>query len=283
MNFQISLGMPRLLLGMLAIFPATLHGETFSSATISKTVNDVRVSNRSSQAHSAKEGQKFTGSSTLLTGRDSRAELLFPDKTVTRIGANSIFRFRAGTREMEITQGSFLLNVPKNAGGAKIRTATVTAAITSTTTMMEFSPGQWFKFIVLEGVAKLTNRNGDTINVPPGQMIVMRPDARNFPRPVILNLDQLVTTSALGDKGVFGPLSRPATNLIGQSVASQLAQRRSGGLLPTGIVIRGPGGPKGSGPKAPVRQLLPNGGGIFTPPGQGGGGGSETEIPPGTN
>lgn len=33
---------------------------------------------------------------------------------------------------MEIKQGSFLLQVPKNAGGATIRTSTVTAAITGT-------------------------------------------------------------------------------------------------------------------------------------------------------
>ena len=252
---------------LLATLPAMLLAETFSSATVSKTVNDVRISDRSSRATAAKEGQKFTGSSTMLTGRDSRAELLFPDKTVTRIGANSIFRFRAGSREMEIEQGSFLLNVPKNAGGAKIRTATVTAAITGTTTMMEFSPGQWLKFIVLEGVAKLTNLHGDTINVPPGQMIVMRPDARNFPRPVTLNIQKLVKTSALGNRGVFGPLNRPATDLINRSVASQMALRRNGGLRPTGIVVRGPGGlpgPKG-GPQGPVHSLLPGGGGLRPP------------------
>ena len=147
------------------------------SASVTKVVNDVRISKNSAAAQSATMGQRMTGKSTLLTGRGSRAELTFPDRTVTRIGANSVFRFSSASREMEIERGSFLLNVPKNAGGAKIRTATVTAAITGTTTMMEYSPGQWLKFIVLEGVAKLSNDNGDTINVPPGQMIIMHPNA----------------------------------------------------------------------------------------------------------
>jgi len=44
-----------------------------------------------------------------------------------------------------------LLRVPKNAGGAKINTAAVTAAITGTTVMLEFHKNSYVKFIVLEG------------------------------------------------------------------------------------------------------------------------------------
>src|SRR3954466_15904481 len=37
------------------------------------------------------------------TGLDSRAELLFPDNTLTRLAANTYFTFKAGTREMDLT------------------------------------------------------------------------------------------------------------------------------------------------------------------------------------
>lgn len=232
-----------IVLAVLACSPGFAQAAALGKANVSKIVNDVKVSERSSQAYPAKEGQSFTGSSTLLTGRDSRAELSFPDQTVTRIGANSVFRFKSGTRDMEIVQGSFLLNVPKNAGGAKIRTATVTAAITGTTVMMEFDPQKWLKFIVIEGVAKLILQDGTTMDVPPGHMIAMRPNARNFPKPVIINIDKLVKTSNLTNRKIFGPLNGPAVELIDGSIASQMGDRRLGRLRPTGVVVHGPDAP----------------------------------------
>ena len=90
------------------------------TAVVTTVVNDVKLSERSGAAKAIGTGQTMGGSSTLLTGRKSRAALTFPDKTVTRIGANSVFRFSSGSRDMEISQGSFLLQVPKGAGGATI-------------------------------------------------------------------------------------------------------------------------------------------------------------------
>lgn len=228
------------------------------SAIINKVVNDVKVSEKSAPAQSASEGQKLTKSSTVLTGRKSRVELLFQDQTVTRVGANSIFRFGTDSRDMEINKGSFLLQVPKNAGGAKIRTATVTAAITGTTVMMEYSPGKWLKFIVLEGVASLTNKNGDTIEVKPGQMLVMNPDAQDFPKLLTINIDKLVKTSKLLDKDIFGELDGEAVILIDNTVVQQLELRRKGALLPSGVLVNGPGASPGNpGIEPSIQTILP--------------------------
>lgn len=233
------------------------------SANLTTVVNDVKVSEKSSTPKAASEGQKLSGSSTVLTGRNSRAELSFADKTVTRIGANSVFRFGANSRDLAIDKGSFLLQVPKNAGGAKIRTATVTAAITGTTTMIEASSGQWFKFIVIEGEAKLINENGDEIAVFPGEMIVMDPNAANFPRKIKINLKKLIATSALMDDGTFGVLNGPAVDLINEAVNNQMEERREGEILPSGVIVRGPDAPRGtpdgggSGSKTIVGEITP--------------------------
>jgi hypothetical protein len=54
-----------------------------------------------------------------------------------------------------------LLRVPKGAGGAKINSSAVTAAITGTTVMLEThastkkNKNSYYKFIVLEGTARL--------------------------------------------------------------------------------------------------------------------------------
>lgn len=229
---------------------AALQAAPLKSAVVTKTVNDVKISENSRAATDASTGQRVGGSSTVLTGRASRAELSFADNTITRIGANSVFRFNSGSRDMAIEKGSFLLQVPKNAGGATIRTATITAAITGTTTMMEYSPDEWVKFICLEGEAELSNKFGAKTTITPGRMLVMNPNARNFPAPVIVNLNKLVKTSALASTATFGQLNPAAVGMIQQSMGRQMDQRRGGGLVPTGMVVRGPGvrgdgGPEG--------------------------------------
>ena len=60
-------------------------------------------------------------------------------------------------------------------------------------------------------------------------------------------------------KGGFGSLNRPADQLIKHSVADQLVRRRSGKLLPTGVVVRGAGGMT-RGKRGRVRKVLPMGG-----------------------
>lgn len=202
------------------------------SAVVTTVVNDVKLSERSEAAKAIGTGQTMGGSSTLITGKKSRAALTFPDKTVSRVGANSVFRFSSGSRDMEISQGSFLLQVPKGAGGATIRTSTVVAGISGTTTMMEYNPGISLKFICLEGTAKLTNKKGDSVQIPPGQMIMMQPDAPRFPRPVIVDVKRMVKTSALVDKDTFGDLQPEAEAAIDETVAEQTEEKNNGNLQP---------------------------------------------------
>jgi hypothetical protein len=232
------------------------------SAEVTTVINDVRVYRKTTSVSVAKQGDRVTGTDAVHTGRNSRAELRFPDQSVTRIGANSIFSFRSGSRDMEIKQGSFLLQVPKNAGGATIRTATVTAAITGTTTLMECNPGHWIKFITLEGTAKLRHNNGgEFMDIPPGQMIVMRPDDNRVPRPIVVNVGKLVKTSKLLGKN-FGPLKEEADALVDQTVQDQKNLRDMGKLVPAGVLIGGPSINRGGGrdPDNSVIPSLPSGG-----------------------
>jgi FecR protein len=60
----------------------------------------------------------------------SRIELTFKDETMTRLGQKTIFSVGQGARTIDLGSGQFLLYVPKKAGGAKVKTGPVTAAIT---------------------------------------------------------------------------------------------------------------------------------------------------------
>jgi len=223
------------------------QADPLKSAKITQAVNEVKLFPDAASARPAAIGDTVAGSTSVQTGRRSRAELTFTDDTVTRLGQNSVFSFRSGGREMELSEGSILLQVPKTNGGATIRTATVTAAITGTTVMFEYSAGKWIKLITLEGKQKLFIKGQKTpMEVPAGMMIIMNPDGKLLQNPVTVDLARLVATSALtGKNGNFGPLNPKAESLIAAAIEQQKEQKRNGELIPTFVIVTGPGGRAG--------------------------------------
>lgn len=246
-------------LPILLLTASLTYADPLSSAKITQSVNDVSVYKDSKSPRPAKVGETIDGKNTVRTGRKSRAELTFQDNTITRIGQNSVFRFRNGTRDVDLQQGSVLLQVPKSAGGATIRAATVTAAITGTTSMFEYSPGKWVKLLTLEGTQKLfINGSKDPVLVPAGQMIVMHPNGRVIPQPVTIDLAKLLNTSPLAGNGLFGPLPQSALDKIAEVIEQQKQAKRDGTLLPTQNTIHGPGtkgGSSGNDAKLPQKPL----------------------------
>ncbi|MGC4017156.1 MAG: FecR family protein [Luteolibacter sp.] len=220
------------------------HADPLKSAKVTVAVNEVKILPDAQSARPAAVGDTVSGSTSVETGRRSRAELTFTDNTVTRLGQNSVFSFRAGGRDMELSQGTILLQVPKTNGGATIRTATVTAAITGTTVMFEYSPQKWIKLVTLEGKQKLYIKGQkNAMEIPAGQMIIMHPNGQILQMPVTVDLARMVGTSALtGKNGNFGPLSQQAENLIADAIEHQKDLKRNGDLIPTFSIITGPGG-----------------------------------------
>ncbi|MEO0453373.1 MAG: FecR domain-containing protein [Verrucomicrobiota bacterium] len=128
------------IIGSLAL-ASTLLGAPFKEATVTRTINEVYLIDEQKSVIPAQPSDKMDDSMVLATGAQSRAELEFPDQTLARVGSNSYFSFTEGSRDMELGRGTMLLKVPKNAGGAKITTQAVTAAITGTTVMLQTNPG----------------------------------------------------------------------------------------------------------------------------------------------
>src|SRR5947207_6547225 len=170
-----------------------------TSAEVTKIINRVSVIDAAKGGHPAALRDVIKDDLGLQTGARSRSELLFQDNTLTRLGAETFFSFKTGTRDMTLEKGSMLLQVPKGLGGAKIHTAAVTAAVTGTTIMMEYSPGKYLKVLVLEGSLRLSRNGsfGDSVVLHPGQMVIMRPDAKKIPAPIDVDLAQIVRTSTL--------------------------------------------------------------------------------------
>jgi hypothetical protein len=219
-------------------------------AAVNKIVNDVRVidlGNASSRP--AKLQDTIKDDLGIRTGAASRAELLFQDDTLTRLGAETLFSFKAGTRDLTLDRGTMLLQVPKGLGGAKIRTAAVTAAITGTTIMIENIPGSHAKVVVLEGSLRLSmnNRLGESVMLTPGKMIIVGPKDTRMPKPVSVDLQKLVKTSALIDPEKFRGNSKtkvkalPSIGLIEKEIATQTGAKSKARLAETNLVIEGDG------------------------------------------
>ena len=208
-----------------------------TSAEVTKIINRVSVIDPAKGGHPATIRDIIKDDLGLQTGAKSRSELLFQDNTLTRLGAETFFSFKTGTRDMTLEKGSMLLQVPKGLGGAKIHTAAVTAAITGTTIMMEYIPKQYIKVLVLEGSLRLSRNGapGDSVVLRPGKMVIMRPDANKIPDPVDVNLEHIVKTSPLVN--FPGGDTLPSMLLIQAAINDQAKELAKGILVPTNLVI----------------------------------------------
>ncbi len=226
--------MKRILLLATLTFAGHSHGAVLESAKVTAAINQVVLADAGA-TRPATVGDTLRGQSTLETGTKSRAELVFNDQSIARLGANSQFSFARGTRDLELSQGVILMQVPKGAGGATIKTAAVTAAITGTTIAIEFTPGKngapgTIKIFVLEGTlrAYIKAVPGESILLEPGQMIAFQTDDNRLPDVDTFDLGRFVETSGLlSDQ--FDPL--PSLDIILEMIALQNADKVDGKLL----------------------------------------------------
>src|SRR5262249_1719499 len=136
--------------------------------------NDVKVLKENASPVAATVGQQIKAVTSVATGINSRAELRFPDKSLTRLGSNSRFTVRGDARTLDLNEGVMMLEVPKRIGGAKVRTAAVTAAVTGTTVMFEYLPKGYVKLIVIEGSVDLSENANPSVfrTINAGQMLI---------------------------------------------------------------------------------------------------------------
>jgi hypothetical protein len=241
-----------------------LKAAPLSEAQVTKIIRDVRVIDPVKGAHSAAIHETIKDDIGLKTGVKSRSELLFQDNTLTRIGPETSFSFKAGTRDLTLEQGTMLLQVPKGLGGAKIHTAAVTAAITGTTILIGYTPTKQIKVLVLEGSLRLSvNRTlGDSVLLKAGRMVTMRPNAKRVPEPVTVDLRHVMRTSSLVKMGKKGEPDLPSTELIDKEIAQQDQELGAGRLTAASLVSSGFGPEGGVGPeqilnRVDQRKLVP--------------------------
>jgi hypothetical protein len=210
------------------------HAADLKQSTFTQVVNDVRiVSAANSSEKPAMVNAVFNMPDLVRTGEASRAELVAEDKTITRVGANTIFSFDPANRTINLQQGSLLFHSPKGMGGGTIRTSSATAAVLGTTLIVTTTRSGGFKVIDLEGHVAIKFLSGVHQDLNPGQMTFVLAGGR--PAPVLtIRLDTLTKDSHLV-QGFAAPL--PSMPLIQQQVDTQVKEIQSGQAQDTGLLV----------------------------------------------
>src|SRR5438874_8910594 len=194
-------------------------------AQVSQVIQDVRLLEAHGAPRPAVVNAKVTQGMGVRTGVESRAELTFTDLTITRLGANTVFSFKQGARELDLTSGAVLLEVPPRAPAVKIRTSAGTAGVTGGTAL--FATGPPTKFMVLEGIGTFypTGHPERAATVNGGEMMTMTANGR-MTKPEKFDVKLVLKTSRLIKD--FPPLENMP--LVMAVVDLQLAEQQLAGL-----------------------------------------------------
>lgn len=222
-----------------------------AEARVTQVVREVKLLPANASARPAVLNDQVREGVAVRTGDRSRSELTFPDVTITRLGANTIFSFDRDGHDVALSGGSVLLRVPKNSGGGSVRTNAVSVAITGTTLILETGRGGRAKLIMLEGSGRLSlNRyRNQSRDVFAGQMLEVPAGARTLPMPKNIDLNQVMRSHPLIAN--FPPL--PSRDLILSAARNPPRSGPGGEPIYQGQPVDEP--PRGGGP---VISIVPS-------------------------
>ena len=212
--------------------------DDLKQSKFTQVVNQVEVVSAADQSqHSAVVNDIFKMPDLIKTGAASRAEMIADDKTITRVGANTVFSFDPANRTMGLQQGSLLFHAPHGKGGGTIHTASATASVLGTTIIVSATGNGGFKVLDLEGTVKVQLPGGNVQTLEPGEMIFILPGGGTSPI-IVFNLGEQVKGSLLVN-GFTDPL--PSLDLINDEIGRQFGDIDNGHYEDTGFVFNGTG------------------------------------------
>jgi len=213
-----------LLTGGVPLFGAS----SLSESTVTEIIKSVSLLRAgAATATTAQVNDLVKAPDRVRTGAESRAELTAPDKTITRIGANTVFSFENAGRVLNLEKGSLLFHSPKGAGGGTIKSGGASAAVLGTTLIVSTTPEGGFKVIVLEGRGQVTLANGKKVTLHAGQMVYVPPAGGELSTVLDLHLAKLVAGSLLVNGFAHELPSRPQIQAAVSAQEQELAKGRA--------------------------------------------------------
>lgn len=156
--------------------------EADQPAKVTEAVNVVEHGSNESATTPATVGTSVHDGEYLKTGSKSRAEMLLPTASITRLGSNTIFNYSTESNTVDLQAGTILFCKPKDARQLTIKTAAVTAGITGTTGFISVkgSGGKATYILgIIEGHA-VAHADNHPFPLGAGDILEFKPGARPF-------------------------------------------------------------------------------------------------------
>ncbi|MEI6713398.1 MAG: FecR family protein [Verrucomicrobiota bacterium] len=224
----------RIWITLWAISSASALSAPIRNLVFTEVIKDVAIFDVATKKEvPAKVGDTLVPPNVLKTGADSRAELVAEDKTVTRVGSNTVFSMDANSRDVNLGQGSVLFHSQTGKGGGNIKSAGATASVLGTTLIVGANPSGGFKTMLLEGKGQITGPGGSQVKLAAGQLSFSMPGQKPS---VPLNF---ALKGQVGSSKLVNGFSKPVASIakIDAAIAKQEKDRASGKLGDTGLVI----------------------------------------------
>jgi hypothetical protein len=168
-----------------------------SASVISFLKNNVYTIQNTNKV-SAVLNDKLNSNTQVSTSEKSMCELSFDDKSVTRIGENSLFSFVEEERLIKCDNGKFLVAKDPESPTITVTTGGVTAAISGSTVLFDVKDGI-AHIAVLESTTgvKVTDKDGKTVTLQSGEGISAHPNGMKSTEPKPVDVKEVTTTSPL--------------------------------------------------------------------------------------
>jgi len=213
-----------------------VHGDT--SARITFSTKEVHIRGTRGVISPAATGEAVSAGVTVENGAKARSEITFANRTITRLGSNSILFLKDGTETMQLREGAVLFQIPKGST-AEIDTAPISITSKGATGILERNRNLYIKCLLFEGDLRVSmpNQLGESIVLEPGQLMIVNPKATVLPGAVYFNIARAITTCRLLHD--FPPLR--GENLMAEVAQKQASLMKSGDYVSAHLVIFGRG------------------------------------------
>jgi len=168
-------------------------------AHVTEVIRDVRLLSGQAASRPAVVNDAVNEGTAVRTGTDSRAELMFLDQTITRLGANTVFSFGGAARTYELGSGAILMTAPRDAGTVKISTGVAACAVSGFTGIWESHSKFWNKVLILEGNGDvwLKRNPTDHRHMHSRQILIFPPNATVLPQPQEFDVCKVINNGLL--------------------------------------------------------------------------------------
>jgi hypothetical protein len=217
---------------------AQVEAAPLNDARMTYVASDVRVDSVQGMHSRISTGGIVSAGATINNGAKARSELTFANRSVARLGANTVLELGNEPAAMRLREGAILFQIPKHSK-AQITTGSIVVASKGATGLLERNQDLYVKLLLLEGEVRvaLSARIGESILLKAGQILITNTKATALPEAAYFDIARAVRTCQLITE--FPPLGNQ--DAIAREAVEQLRLTSHGAYIPSNLVIFGRG------------------------------------------